>query len=270
MIYIKKEGALLRKDHGIVILIINKETLTNLVYTSFKYNSRIIIVSRKGMFTIETSPRTKGAEQLRICLLLIFSAILPAQINRQRDFYMGKRSLLKAVQEALPLLILTAVSTVIGYYGSLLALFLMLMVYLLIKHIEGNIELYANKTLLTVFYLVYAILMMHTLLVSFGIYDVIRLDAENIKVLVKAAGVLLSIILLRINNISMRNFSWTLSKGQILGTLILASAFICITVLFDGLRFFNDFNGDIAKFSLYVLKILVLVAFLKSFYAGEY
>ncbi len=178
---------------------------------------------------------------------------------------MGKRSLLKAVQEALPLLILTAVSTVIGYYGSLLALFLMLMVYLLRKHIEGNIELYANKTLLTVFYLVYAILMMHTLLVSFGIYDVIRLDAENIKVLVKAAGVLLSLILLRITNISVKNFSWTLSKGQILGTLILASAFICITVIFDGLRFFNDFNGDIVTFCLYVLKILVLVAFFEEF-----
>ncbi len=98
-------------------------------------------MSRKGMFTIETSPRTKGAEQLRICLLLSFSAILPAQINRKRDFFMEKSSILKTVQELLPLLILTAVSTVLGYYASLLALFLMLMVYLLRKHIEGNIDI---------------------------------------------------------------------------------------------------------------------------------
>ena len=63
----------------------------------------------------------------------------------------------------------------------------------------------------------------------------------------------------------MKNFSWTLSKGQILGTLVLAAAFICITVFFDGLRFFNDFNGDIVRFSLYVLKILVLVAFFEEF-----
>jgi len=151
---------------------------------------------------------------------------------------MEKSSLLKAVQELLPLLILTAGSTVLGYYGSIVALFLMLIVFLLRTHIEGNIELYANKTLLTVFYLVYAILIIHTFLVSFGIYDVLRLDAENIKVLVKAAGVVLSIILLRITNISVKIFSWTLSKGQILGTLVLAAAFICNTVFFDGLRFF--------------------------------
>ncbi len=178
---------------------------------------------------------------------------------------MEKSSILKTVQELLPLLILTAVSTVLGYYGSLLALFLMLIVFLFRKHIEGNIELYANKTLLTVFCIVYAILMMHTLLISFGIYEVLRLDAENVKVLVKAAGVVLSIILLRITNISVKNFSWTLSKGQILGTITIAAAFICITVVFDGLRFINDFNGDIAKFSLYVLKILVLVAFFEEF-----
>jgi len=54
---------------------------------------------------------------------------------------MEKSSLLKAVQELLPLLILTAVSTALGYYGSLLALFLMLMVYLLRKHIEGNTDI---------------------------------------------------------------------------------------------------------------------------------
>lgn len=178
---------------------------------------------------------------------------------------MGKSSILKTVQELLPLLILTAVSTVLGYYGSLLALFLMLIVFLLRKHIEGNIELYAHKQLLIVFCIVYSMLFLHTLFIRFGFYAALDLDAENVKVLVKAAGVLLSIILLRINNISMRNFSWTLSKGQILGTLIIAAAFICITVIFDGLRFFNDFNGDIVTFCLYVLKILVLVAFFEEF-----
>jgi len=95
-----------------------------------------------------------------------------------KDACMEKSSLSKTVQEWLPLLILTAVSTVLGYYGSIVALFLMLIVFLL------------------------------------------------------------SILLLKLCSISMKNFSWTLSKGQILGTLVLDAAFICNTVFFDGLRFF--------------------------------
>lgn len=65
MIYIKKEGCLLRTEYGMLILIINKGTLKTLFIHLVNYNSRINIMSMKSRFCIATKFFSK-----KVCLQL--------------------------------------------------------------------------------------------------------------------------------------------------------------------------------------------------------
>jgi membrane protease YdiL (CAAX protease family) len=171
----------------------------------------------------------------------------------------------KILWEWLIILILTIVSALLGYYGSIVALFLIFVIYFLRRYLEGISEIYSDKKLMPVFCIIYSILFINTLLISLGLYDLLGISEGSIKTVIKIICVLFSFILLKSFNISIRNFKWNVSRSQIISTLIIALVFTCVIIYFDGLRFIYMFNGDILQYSLYILKTIILVAFFEEF-----
>lgn len=95
-------------------------------------------------------------------------------------------------------------------------------------------------------------------------YEIIGVNPEQIKIVLKIVCVTLLFILLKASNTSISDFQWRVKTKQWLVTGILAVVFILITSFFDGFRLKYMFNGDIVKYLFYVLQIAVLTAFFEE------
>lgn len=159
----------------------------------------------------------------------------------------------------------TIISVLLGYYGSIVTLSLIVLVYLLRKSLEGSFEIYSDKKLLFIFIIVYLILSMNVFFTAFRLYKYLGFNEEYAKGIIKIIGLTLSLILLKVFGIRIRSFKWNMSRSQIIGSLLIGFVFISINIYSDGLRFNNSFNGDISQYSLYILKTALLVAFFEEF-----
>ncbi len=175
--------------------------------------------------------------------------------------YISKNSLI----ESLFVLLLAVLGAVVGHFGGLLGIILLILIYLLREKLQGGFEIYADKKLLPVYIIVYSILLVNIFFTAFGIYRNLGLNDENIKIIIKITCLTLSLILLKVFGGSIINFKWRMSRSQTIGTLAIGLVFACITIILDGFRFINDFNGDIVRYGLYILSIIILVAFFEEF-----
>lgn len=171
----------------------------------------------------------------------------------------------KLVMEILFLVPFAILPVLLGYYGGLLAFFLLVLILLLGKKLEGSNKIYQDKKLLFIFIIVYSILLINIFFTAFGLYKHFEFNEEYIKNIFKIICLILSLVLLKIYRISIKNFKWNMSRSQILGTLAIGLMFACITIFSDGFIFINRFNGDIVEYGFYILKTVILVAFFEEF-----
>ncbi|WP_010250640.1 CPBP family intramembrane glutamic endopeptidase [Acetivibrio cellulolyticus] len=171
----------------------------------------------------------------------------------------------KLVIEILFILPFAILPAFLEYYGGLVALILMPLSLLLRENIEGNYEIYNDKKLLFNFIIVYSILLMYVFFTAFGLYKSLGFNDEYVKNIIKIICLTLSLILLKISRVSIKNFKWNVCRSHILGTLTIALMYACITIFFDGFIFINRFNGDIVNYGFFILKTVILVAFFEEF-----
>ncbi len=169
------------------------------------------------------------------------------------------------VLEMLCVILFAIIPAILGYYGGLLACFLMLVAYILGKSLEFSYKLYANKKLLYAFICIYCIFLINIVMTALGIYSRLNFDENSVKTFIKAFCFILSFVLLRVFGSSLKDFRWAVSKKQLLGTLVIGLVYVGITVTFDGFIFINQFKSDILQYALYIFVTLVLVAFLEEF-----
>ncbi len=170
----------------------------------------------------------------------------------------------KNVIEILLLFPFAMLPVFLGHLGGLLALVLLVLSLLLRKKLEGSFEIYSEKKLLLIFIIVYSVLAMNVLFTVFGLYRYLGWNDENCKTIIKIIGLTLSLILLKVFRVSIKNFKWNMSRSQMIGTLIIGLTFTCITLLLDGSRFIYTFNKDIVRYGFYILEIVILVAFFEE------
>ncbi len=171
----------------------------------------------------------------------------------------------KSVTEILFIFPFAILPALLGYYGGLVALSLLALSLLLRGNLEGNFKIYSDKKLLFNFIIVYSILLMNVFFTAFGLYKYLGFNDEYIKNIIKIISLTLSLILLGIFGISIKNFTWNMCRSQIIGTLAIGIMFACITIFFDGLVLINRFNGDIVHYGFYILNTVILVAFFEEF-----
>lgn len=174
--------------------------------------------------------------------------------------YLNKKSLIEILL-VFPFAMLPAI---LGHYGGLVALSLLVLCLLLSKKLDGSSIIYANKKLLFIFVIVYSIIFMNVILTGFGLYQYLGFNDDYIKNIIKIICLTLSLVLLKVFRVSIKNFKWKMSRSQMIGTLAIGLMFACIIIFLDGFRFIYSFNGDLVQYGFYILKTIILVAFFEE------
>ena len=104
----------------------------------------------------------------------------------------------KIVMEIIFLVSFAILPVLLGYYGGLLAIFLLVIILLLGKNLEGSNKIYQDKKLLVVFIIVYSILIINIFFTAFGLYKHFEFNEEYIKYIIKIVSLTLSLVLLKI------------------------------------------------------------------------
>jgi CAAX amino terminal protease family. len=171
----------------------------------------------------------------------------------------------KIVIEILFIVTLAFLPALLGHYAGIVALFLLALIFLLRKNLEDSFEIYSNKKLLFIFITIYSILFLNVFFTAIGLYKYLGLDEGYIKNIIKIISITLSLILLKICGINIKNFKWSMNRGQIIGTLMIGLMYACIIIPLDGFIFINRFNGDIVQYGFFILNTIILVAFFEEF-----
>lgn len=150
----------------------------------------------------------------------------------------------KIVIEILFIVSLAYLPALLGNYGGVVASFLLVLIFLLRKNLEDSFEIYSNKKLLFIFIAIYSILFLNVFFTALGLYKYLGVDEGYIKNIIKIISLTLTLILLKVFGINIKNFKWSMSRGQIIGTLAIGLIYACIIIPFDGFIFINRFKAS--------------------------